>query len=318
MYMCSPISGNLAYIAPENRSTTTTTTTTTKEPDSKFADARVPKSHQTRFSVGSIGARNPLKFIGLMKKIVDASQVVQYTYKCNEVAKEHKEFFQLQGSDHCLRHTTEYCRKAFEDCKDYTLLSEHAKRRWSLANDIVQELWDECSRRDESNKRPAYTEVFFTESTLGIFVGEPIYIADHVPNFPGFSFLGSVNVKRDVLKTVVAFAGAAYGGLHLPAWNDYFPTQLERVLWISCSCATGLTDLVLASFFLVTNQLPRLEAAENRFRNSKKSRFFLEGVLVPLFMAARVFIIVEAFICLRRQPEAIYKTPEWSNYFPHL
>ncbi|KAF1926189.1 uncharacterized protein M421DRAFT_68169 [Didymella exigua CBS 183.55] len=161
-------------------------------------------------------------------------------------------------------------------------------------------------------------KVFFTWSTLGIFVGEPIYIADRVPNFPGFSYLGSVNVQRDILKTVVAFAGAAYGGLHLSAWNDYFPTQAERIMWIASACATGLTGLVLALFFLATNKLQQLEAAENRMRNNKRFKAFLKGVLVPLFVAARVFIVVEAFICLRRQPEAIYKTPEWSNYIPHL
>ncbi|KAF3041682.1 hypothetical protein E8E12_004327 [Didymella heteroderae] len=297
MYMCSPISGNkgdeiseircLAYTLPENRAKSTTT----PSPDSKALGSSVPKFHSTRFSLGSIGARNPLKFLGPLQKVQDVHGEVQYTYKCDKVAAEHEEFFLLQGPSHCLH---------------------HAKRRWSLANDVVQKLWDECEKRKE------YTKVFFTWSTLGVFVGEPIYIADHVPNFPGFSYLGSVNVQRDILKTVVAFAGAAYGGLHLSAWNDYFPTQVERIMWIACACATGLTGLVLALFFLATNKFQQLEAAENRMRNNKTFKSFLKGVLVPLFLAARVYIIVEAFICLRRQPEAVYKTPEWSSYIPHL
>ncbi|KAF2627558.1 hypothetical protein BU25DRAFT_50081 [Macroventuria anomochaeta] len=321
MYMCSPISADredeiseircLAYVAPDDRSPTTTTA----KPDSRIQEIPVPKSHSTRFSVGSIGARDPLKFIGPLQKIqvgVDANHDVQYMYKCERIAPEHEEFFRLQDRNHCLQHTRDYCRRGFKDCKDRSKLSGQAKRRWTLANDIVQELWDECDKRKD------YMKVFFTHSTLGIFVGEPIYIADHIPNFPGFSFLGSVNVQRDILKTVVAFAGAAYGGLHLAAWNDYFPTAVERIIWISCSCATGLTGLVLALFFLATNQLPQLENVESHVRNSRTFRFFLKRVLIPLFMTARVFIVVEAFVCLRRQPEAIYKTPEWSNYFPHL
>jgi hypothetical protein len=317
MYMCSPISGSkedeiseircLAYTLPDDRSKTTTASN-----EGKALEAKVPKFHSTQFSLGSIGARNPLKFLGPIQKVQDVHGEVQYTYKCDKVAAEHEEFFQLQGSGHCLQHTRGYCRKTFDDCSDHAPLSDQAKRRWILANDIVQELWDECEKRTE------YKKVFFTWSTLGLFVGEPIYIADHVPNFPGFSYLGSVNVQRDILKTVVAFAGAAYGGLHLSAWNDYFPTQIERVMWIACACATGLTGLVLALFFLATNKLQQLEATENRMRNNKTFRSFLKRVLVPLFMAARVFIIVEAFICLRHQPEAIYKTPEWSNYIPHL
>lgn len=322
MWMCSPISSDrkdeiseircLAYVDQDARSPTSPTT---KEPEVRTKESGMPKSHQTRFSLGSIGARDPLKFIGPLQKIevgLDTNHDVQYTYKCDGVAPEHEEFFQLQGRSHCLQHTRNYCRRGFKDCADRSPLSEQAKRRWNLANDIVQELWNECDKRKE------YLKVFFTYSTLGIFVGEPIYVADHIPNFPGFSFLGSVNVQRDILKTVVAFAGAAYGGLHLAAWNDYFPTTVERILWISCSCATGLTGLVLALFFLATNQLPQLEAAESHVRNSRVFRFFWKWVLIPLFMTARIFIVVEAFVCLRRQPEAIYKTPEWSNYFPHL
>ncbi|KAL1599301.1 hypothetical protein SLS59_006318 [Nothophoma quercina] len=321
MYMCSPISGNkedeiseircLAYIDRDARSPITTSKTS----ETRIENLSAPKSHQTRFSVGSIGARDPLKFIGPLKKIetgVDANHQVQYMYECKGVAGEHEEFFQLQGPSHCLQHTRDYCRRGFDDCADHTKLTHEAKRRWVLANDVLQELWDECVQRKD------YRKVFFTYSTLGFFVGEPIYIADHIPNFPGFSFLGSVNVQRDVLKTVVAFAGAAYGGLHLSAWNDFFPTMIERFMWIACSCTTGLTGLVLALFFLATNQLPQLERAENHVRNSRRFRFFWKYVLIPLFMTARIFIVLEAFICLRRQPEAIYKTPEWSNYFPHL
>ena len=321
MWMCSPISGDkddeiseircLTYVEPDDR----TPPTAAKGPEPGVKRVVVPKSHQTRFSVGSIGARNPLKFIGPLQRIkanVDANHDVEYHYTFEGIADEHKEFFQLHEHNHCLQHAQEYCRRKFKDCKDRSPLSNQAKRRWNLANDVVQELWDACKVRED------YRKVFFTYSSLGNFVGEPIYIADHIPNFPGFSFLGSVNVQRDILKTVVAFAGAAYGGLHLAAWNDYFPTAVERIMWISCSCATGLTGLVLALFFLATNQIRQLEAAESHVRNSKKFRFFWKWVLIPLFITARTFIVVEAFICLRRQPEAIYQTPEWSNYFPHL
>lgn len=333
MWMCSPISGDkddeiseircLAY-KPLSERGPQSPTTAAKEPELKVKEAIVPKSHRTRFSVGSIGARDPRKFIGPLQKIQVGAEHhqssftpfdhdVSYVYECEKVAEEHEEFFELQQQgDYCLQHTRAYCRRGFGDCKNHGPLPAEAKLRWNLANSVVEQLWNQCE------KRPAYGNVFFTHSTLGIFVGEPIYIADHVPNFPGFSFLGSVNVQRDRLKTVVAFAGAAYGGLHLAAWNDYFPTSVERIMWISCSCATGLTGLVMALFFLATNQIVRLEAAENHVRNSKKFRFFWKWVLIPLFMTARIFIVVEAFVCLRRQPETIYKTPEWSNYFPHL
>ena len=92
MYMCSPISGDqrdeiseircLAYVDAGNR---LQTTSTIKEPETRVKEGGIPKSHQTRFSVGSIGAKDPLKFIGPLQKIqvgVDANHDVQYTYKC--------------------------------------------------------------------------------------------------------------------------------------------------------------------------------------------------------------------------------------------
>lgn len=335
MWMCSPISGDkadeiseircLAYKKPEERNKTSPTTPTARFKDSgaTAVEVSVSKKHRTRLSVGSVGARDPRKFIGPLHEMRVGAEHhqssftpfdhdVSYIYQCERVATEHEVFFDLQGPEHGLQHTRNYCRRGFSDCTHHDPLSINAIERWKFANGVIDELYI------ESKKRPHYDNFFFTDSSLGLFVGEPIYVSDHIPNFPGFSFLGSVNVQRDILKTVVAFAGAAYGALHLAAWNDYFPTAVERIMWIACSCATGLTGLVLALFFLVTNKLPQLEAAESHVRNSSKFRAFWKWVLIPLFMTARVFIVAEAFICLRKQPEAIYSTPEWSNYFPHL
>lgn len=222
-----------------------------------------------------------------------------------------KFFSTLQGSAHGLQHTSNYCQRGFSDCKNHDPLSINSIERWKLANQVIDELYE------ESKKRTHYDNFFFTNSSLGLFVGQPIYIQDHIPNFLGFSFPGGVNV-RGILKSIVAFAGAAYGGLNLTAWNDYFPTVFERIMWISCSYATGLTGLVLALFFLAANQLPQLEAAESHVRNSSKFRLFWKWVLVPLFITARVFIVVEASFCLRLQPEALYSRPKWNDYFPHL
>lgn len=335
MWMCSPISGDkadeiseircLSYKTPDKRRDMSQTTPITPVNDlsTSAVEISLSKTHRTRLSVGSVGARDPRKFIGPLHEMQVGVEYhkssftpfdhnVSYIYQCERVATEHEIFFNLQGPEQGLQHTRNYCRRGFSDCRNHDPLSTTAILRWKLANTIIDELYT------ESIKRSPYDKFFFTSSSLGLFVGEPIYISDHIPNFPGFSFLGSVNVQRDILKTVVAFAGAAYGGLHLAAWNDYFPTAVERTMWIVCSCTTGLTGLVLALFFLATNQLPQLEAAESHVRNSRKFRLFWKWVLIPLFMTARVFIVVEAFVCLRRQPEAIYSTPEWSNYFPHF
>jgi hypothetical protein len=327
MFMCSPICWQhptdfiseircMDYTPPSQRGNTPITPTVPNSEEKTKTDAKTKKTDKTHFSIGSIGALDPKKFIGPLKSFEVAGDAHRMSYVISgqsfRIASEHNVFLRLQESHHGLRHSKFYCRRALEDCDKHDPLPDCAIERWRLANVLVDDLWIECE------KRPEYRDFFFTTSSLGVFVGELIYIADHVPNFPGLSYLGSVNVHRDVLKSIAAFAGAAYGGLHLSAWDDYFPTQEERWLWIACSLATGATGVFLALFFLATQRIKAFEHLEHFIRNNKAVKWTLASVVTPLFILARVFIVVEAFISLRRAPEAIYKTPEWSNYLPHL
>jgi hypothetical protein len=322
-YMCSPICWHnndfiseircMEYTPPENRAEPRTIRSTTVE-----------VRHKTHFSIGSIGAKDPQKFIGPLETFQsggggtqgsldhDASYTI-HTAQSFKVATEHSIFFALQEpATHGLQHSRIYCRRALSDCTYHAPLSESAIHRWRLANTLVDKLWTACVQRR------TYRDYFFTTSTISTFVGELVYISDHIPNFLGISYLGSVNVHRDSLKAVLAFAGAAYGGLHLSAWDHYFPTPIERWLWISCALATGASGVLLALFFLATQKIRAFENLEHWVRSQKVVRWCGTGVFVPVFAVARVFVVVEGFASLRKQPLDVYKTPEWSNYFPHL
>ncbi|PVH98392.1 hypothetical protein DM02DRAFT_630335 [Periconia macrospinosa] len=324
-YMCSPISWHnndfisemrcMSYTPPSVRGTTTE--------DGHSPAAKADKLDKTYFSIGSIGAKDPKKFIGPLDSFQIAGDTKKSTREHNasyvlrdksfKVAPEHDLFLQIQQRElHGLQHSKLYCRRALKDCSDRTPLTECAIQRWRLANQLVDKLWNECE------KRHTYRPFFFTTSTLGTFVGELVYIADRIPNFPGLSYLGSVNVHRDSLKTVVAFAGSAYGGLHLSAWNDHFPTKTERWLWIACSLATGAAGILLALFFLATQKIRAFENLEHFFRNNRPARLVGVCLLAPIFLVARFYIVVEAFISLRSAPVTVYQTPEWSEYIPHL
>lgn len=280
------------------------------------------KPQKTHFSVGSIAAQDPIKFIGPLENFevvrtdtkISAHDVTYHTSGGNSfrVAPEHEVFFQQQRPHHGLHHSHVYCRRALKDCTFHEALSPAALKRWDLANLAVDEIWQACEQR------PDYKPYFFTTATIGRFVGELVYLVERVPNFPGLSYLGSVNVHRDALKSVAAFAGSAYGGLHLSAWNDFFPTQVERWLWMACSLATGASGIVLALFFVATQKVRVFEKLEHFVRNSVAFRKVGAWVVTPLFLAARVFIVVEAFVSLRQQPKAVYKTTEWTDYLPHF
>ncbi|KAF1971575.1 hypothetical protein BU23DRAFT_600136 [Bimuria novae-zelandiae CBS 107.79] len=334
MWMCSPICWHendfiseircLQYLSPAERNAPDKAPSINTEMNSNNSPSSPvdSKPQKTHFSVGSIAAQDPIKFIGPLEKFevvrTDTKpldhDVIYHTHgqQSFKVAKEHEVFFKRQQRHHGLQHSPVYCRRALKDCDFHGDLSDAAIKRWELANLAVDDLWHACQTR------PEYTEYFFTTATIGRFVGECVYVIGRVPNFPGLSYLGSVNVHRDSLKSVVAFAGSAYGGLHLSAWNDFFPTQAERWLWVSCALATGVSGILLAAFFLATQKVRAFERLEHFIRNSKVVRWTSASIITPLFLTARIFIVVEAFISLRRQPKDVYKTPEWSEYFPHL
>jgi len=283
------------------------------------------KSHETHFSVGSAGARDPRKFIGPLEEFRVGSHdrspsPGQYDHnvsyvipdKQNKTAPEHEIYFQLQEPHHGLQHTRNYCRRAFSDCTDRAVLSEYAINRWYLANKLVDDLWTQCE------KRPSYMAFFFTTSTLGIFIGETNYIDTHVSNFLGISYLGSVNIHHDRLKSVLFFTAGAYGALHLAAWNEFFPTPVERILWITSSLAISSSGIVLWLYFTIKAQFERVDAIGSRIGDSKKLGVAAMCVFGPIFALSRLYLVVEGFVSLRRAPTDVYATPDWSDYFPHL
>ncbi|ORY15728.1 hypothetical protein BCR34DRAFT_558444 [Clohesyomyces aquaticus] len=332
MWMCSPISSSeegiteircLEYIPQSRRRTTSAPTITVDEEDPPDSGGPL-KPYETHFSIGSIAAKDPRKFIGPLGEFRVGSYErspspspydhhVSYTVKQKSIktAPEHEIFFTLQERHHALQHGRRYCRRSLEDCKNRKPLSQSAIERWRLACTVVDELYDRCQ------ERPSKMEYYFTTSTYGTFVGEPKYIDRHIPDFIGLSYVGQTGVHKDRLKSALSFAAAAYGALHIAAWNEYFPTRAEKVLWILSSVAIGSSGVFLWLYFLAKESIEALDVFTARFKRNTALKI-LGWIILGLFVLARVFLVVEAFASLRRVPKAVYQTPEWSDFLPHL
>jgi hypothetical protein len=133
----------------------------------------------------------------------------------------------------------------------------------------------------------------------------------------------------------------AYGGIHLSALHEMFPTAIERVLWkASCFTLIGYSVFTILSWLslIAFVELSGFISEKNNSW-SKGSRLWMRppawGFLEPLIgftliglvfaptilcLAARIFVVVESFISLRHVPIGVYQTPptNFMGYIPHL
>jgi len=119
---------------------------------------------------------------------------------------------------------------------------------------------------------------------------------------------------------VIAGLSTIYGAIHLAAWNFNFPSPQEQIIWrISCIIiASGIPIIVLAFVVLVVF----IEVVENHILRGMDCGIFFPIYMVMLlgllYSGARLFIIVESFISIRKLPLGVFVTIDWAKYIPHL
>ncbi len=113
-----------------------------------------------------------------------------------------------------------------------------------------------------------------------------------------------------VMATAMFVIPLAYGGVHLSAWNFEFPTAVESLLW-------KISGIVMAG------TMPRLGLMIGL--DDRVSSSCLRHILASLcwsimfvFLACRIYIVVEAFLSLRAVPIGVYWTAAWIQVIPHV
>lgn len=144
-----------------------------------------------------------------------------------------------------------------------------------------------------------------------------------------------------LLATAMVLIPTAYGGVHLGALSIIFPTPIERLLWkiacyiLICGAAGvgGTAGLFLEAYtwhdnFLVASFAGVVWWPVDLIDNlTGKAQDILAWVSIGLgnlialpYVAARLYIVIEAFISLRHVPIGVYQTPDsnFMDYIPHL
>lgn len=140
---------------------------------------------------------------------------------------------------------------------------------------------------------------------------------DRVRNMESSLYDYSVFTEQGFFVPVVmTFTFWVYGGIHLLAWQYYFPTEAENLMWRSASIATASSGLVI--LFLNAVESIWLKFTWRFDDVLRKLGLGFVVILTSAAIVARSFLFIESFRALPNSPASIYEVPRWTTYVPHI
>jgi len=165
--------------------------------------------------------------------------------------------------------------------------------------------------------------------------------ATHVPTF----YAPNTDDSEDH-EVLVAFGlpvvAAIFGALHCIAWNFHFPSDIEQLLWrIGSLTITLIPSVPFVVIYALVLIVVLLEFLEERYGfdpsipsislpQSVKNVLeavggtlvviilFLAGAGLVAYMLARLLLLTQAIMLLRKQPESAFYAINWTNFLPHI
>jgi hypothetical protein len=176
------------------------------------------------------------------------------------------------------------------------------------------------------------------ETNTEPFEYRPWHLEEGIPNWPSSGLLSG---RTSLPPLAIAISTALYGGLHGAAWHSFFPTEIEKWFWRVSSIVIAGSGLVFAYGMTAYGFYYRLSPDQYRsfvralarplnwvlqvssvdldgWRYTSRFRQALIICLCTLCVIARLFLVVESFISLRKVPIEVYQTPDWTQWIPHL
>ena len=114
----------------------------------------------------------------------------------------------------------------------------------------------------------------------------------------------------------IGLGGVIFGGIHFAAWNFQFPSKIEAILW-RCSC-TWLVAFppIGITIYCVAQHIAR----KSKFSDEKLNGWLrpLGHMTLPIYLLARLYLLVEVFRCLAYPPPSLFEAVSWPSVIPHV
>lgn len=127
-----------------------------------------------------------------------------------------------------------------------------------------------------------------------------------------------------VMGIILWFASMAFGGIHAAAWHNYFPSDAEAWIWRCSATYISWSGLVWLTINLSAKMFKPIDDLwmGQRLSRAPWVRSWLLAILCALcgslYIFARLYLVVEAFMSIRQLPVGAYQTPAWTEILPHL
>jgi hypothetical protein len=191
--------------------------------------------------------------------------------------------------------------------------------RWQLAAEalrnypILRERFTPISEKHQNSPGTQYLKPVVEE-----------LVTRYSSNWPTPTLLKRSATEGKKMGMVLWCASMAYGAVHVAAWNYYFPSRAEAILWKFSAITISASGLIWLLINGLAHKSRYWNAYWGRFVKMKCSWFsyavigFLATVCGVAYVLGRLFLVVEAFVSIRRLPLAAYATPDWIQTIPHL
>jgi len=150
------------------------------------------------------------------------------------------------------------------------------------------------------------------------------YNNHRIPTFYALNPDVDAELREDLFvgHVLIICIGVVFGGIHVLGWfKPSFPTHAEMIVWRICTVIIlALPVLYGVPILFVRAILPK-EGRITRIRSANMIVTVIravQAVVPPLYILARLVLIIEAVIALRNVPSTGFETVEWTKYVPHI